>query len=131
MLERPVESLLMNQADHFRETQEERELLNQVMPLINTGYVRSQLASLPCVRIREFVPRVLVKMSPAVYITGQPSGQRVLESPAALRGRSEWHRLHPHPERAGEAESRHTRGPAETHSAGDRFVFPSTCCCWM
>lgn len=41
LLDRPVESLLMNQADHFRETQEERELLNQVMPLINTGYVRS------------------------------------------------------------------------------------------
>lgn len=39
LLERPVESLLMNQADHFRETQEERELLSQVMPLINTGYV--------------------------------------------------------------------------------------------
>lgn len=39
LLERPVENLLMNQADHFRETQEERELLNQVMPLINTGYV--------------------------------------------------------------------------------------------
>lgn len=56
MLDRPVESLLMNQADHFRETQEERELLNQVMPLINTGYVRSQLAFLPCVCIRKFSP---------------------------------------------------------------------------
>ncbi|XP_075896140.1 MYCBP-associated protein isoform X2 [Nelusetta ayraudi] len=50
LLDRPVESLLMNQADHFRETQEERELLNQVMPLINTGYgnrVGSEFWSLP------------------------------------------------------------------------------------
>lgn len=46
-LDRPVESLLMNQADHFRETQEERELLNQVMPLIHTGYVRGRTAFLP------------------------------------------------------------------------------------
>lgn len=38
-LNRPVENLLMNQANHFRETQEQREFLSQVMPLIHSGYV--------------------------------------------------------------------------------------------
>ncbi|XP_054461081.1 MYCBP-associated protein [Anoplopoma fimbria] len=50
LLDRPVEYLLMNQADHFRETQEKRELLNQVMPLIHSGYgyrVGSEFWSLP------------------------------------------------------------------------------------
>ncbi|XP_070834212.1 MYCBP-associated protein [Chaetodon trifascialis] len=37
-LNTPVECLLMNQANRFRETQEQRELLNQVMPLIHSGY---------------------------------------------------------------------------------------------
>ncbi|XP_068448664.1 MYCBP-associated protein isoform X2 [Clinocottus analis] len=50
MLDRPVENLLMNQANHFRETQEKREFLNQVMPLIHSGYgyrVGSEFWSLP------------------------------------------------------------------------------------
>ncbi|TNN70954.1 MYCBP-associated protein [Liparis tanakae] len=50
LLDRPVENLLMNQANHFRETQEKRELLNQVMPLIHSGYgyrVGSEFWSLP------------------------------------------------------------------------------------
>lgn len=38
-LDRPVESLLMNQANRFRETQELRESLSRVMPLIHSGYV--------------------------------------------------------------------------------------------
>ncbi|XP_070684578.1 MYCBP-associated protein [Pempheris klunzingeri] len=50
LLDRPVENLLMNQADHFRETQERREFLNRVMPLIHSGYgyrVGSEFWSLP------------------------------------------------------------------------------------
>lgn len=39
LLDRPVENLLMNQANRFREFQEQRECLNQVMPLIHSGYV--------------------------------------------------------------------------------------------
>ncbi|XP_047432970.1 MYCBP-associated protein isoform X2 [Mugil cephalus] len=49
-LKRPVENLLMNQSNHFRETQEQREFLNQVMPLVNSGYgyrVGSEFWSLP------------------------------------------------------------------------------------
>ncbi|XP_042254696.1 MYCBP-associated protein isoform X2 [Thunnus maccoyii] len=50
LLHRPVENLLMNQANHFRETQEQRVFLNQVMPLIHSGYgyhVGSEFWSLP------------------------------------------------------------------------------------
>ncbi|KAM7009671.1 MYCBP-associated protein [Tautogolabrus adspersus] len=50
LLDRPVEYLLMNQANHFRETQEQRELLNHVMPLVHSGYgyrVGSEFWSLP------------------------------------------------------------------------------------
>ncbi|XP_044046052.1 MYCBP-associated protein isoform X2 [Siniperca chuatsi] len=50
LLGRPVENLLMNQANRFRETQEQREFLNQVMPLIHSGYgyrVGSEFWSLP------------------------------------------------------------------------------------
>ncbi|XP_074485199.1 MYCBP-associated protein isoform X1 [Sebastes fasciatus] len=50
LLDRPVENLLMNQAHSFRETQEQREFLNQVMPLIHSGYgyrVGSEFWSLP------------------------------------------------------------------------------------
>ncbi|XP_070776313.1 MYCBP-associated protein [Enoplosus armatus] len=50
LLDRPVENLLMNQANRFRETQEQRELLNQVMPLVHSGYgyrVGSEFWSLP------------------------------------------------------------------------------------
>ncbi|XP_041790122.1 MYCBP-associated protein [Chelmon rostratus] len=49
-LDRPVESLLMNQANRFRETQELRESLSRVMPLIHSGYgyrVGSEFWSLP------------------------------------------------------------------------------------
>ncbi|KAL7404939.1 hypothetical protein ABVT39_021329 [Epinephelus coioides] len=49
-LDRPVKNLLMNQANHFRETQEQREFLSQVMPLIHPGYgyrVGSEFWSLP------------------------------------------------------------------------------------
>ncbi|XP_072319714.1 MYCBP-associated protein [Eucyclogobius newberryi] len=37
-LRRPAETLLMNQANQFRETQEKREMLNQVLPLVHSGY---------------------------------------------------------------------------------------------
>uniref|UniRef100_A0A3B4TFH6 Mycbp associated protein n=1 Tax=Seriola dumerili TaxID=41447 RepID=A0A3B4TFH6_SERDU len=50
LLDRPVENLLMNQANRFREFQERREFLNQVMPLIHSGYgyrVGSEFWSLP------------------------------------------------------------------------------------
>ncbi|XP_054866058.1 MYCBP-associated protein [Amphiprion ocellaris] len=50
LLDRPVENLLMNQANHFRETQEQREFLNHVLPLIHSGYgyrVGSEFWSLP------------------------------------------------------------------------------------
>ncbi|KAI3352910.1 hypothetical protein L3Q82_019481, partial [Scortum barcoo] len=50
LLDRPVENLLMNKANHFRETQEQRELLNRVMPLIHSGYgyrAGSEFWSLP------------------------------------------------------------------------------------
>ncbi|XP_017291880.1 MYCBP-associated protein [Kryptolebias marmoratus] len=50
LLDRPVGFLLMNQADHFRETQEQREILNRVMPLTHSGYgyrVGSEFWSLP------------------------------------------------------------------------------------
>ncbi|XP_042071916.1 MYCBP-associated protein isoform X3 [Haplochromis burtoni] len=50
LLHRPVEKLLMNQANHYRETQEQREFLNRVMPLIHSGYgyrVGSEFWSLP------------------------------------------------------------------------------------
>ncbi|XP_035516253.1 MYCBP-associated protein [Morone saxatilis] len=50
LLDRPVENLLMNQANRFRETQEQREFLNQTMPLIHSGYgnrVGSEFWSLP------------------------------------------------------------------------------------
>ncbi|XP_041838293.1 MYCBP-associated protein isoform X2 [Melanotaenia boesemani] len=48
--DRPVEKLLMSQADKFRETQEQKEILNQVLPLIHSGYgyrVGSEFWSLP------------------------------------------------------------------------------------
>ncbi|XP_034751546.1 MYCBP-associated protein [Etheostoma cragini] len=50
LLYQPVENLLMNQANRFRETQEQRELLNQIKPLIHSGYgyrVGSEFWSLP------------------------------------------------------------------------------------
>ncbi|KAM9363623.1 MYCBP-associated protein [Symphorus nematophorus] len=50
LLSRPVENLLMNQANRFRETQEQREFLNRAMPLIHPGYgyrVGSEFWSLP------------------------------------------------------------------------------------
>ncbi|XP_069576657.1 MYCBP-associated protein isoform X1 [Brachyistius frenatus] len=50
LLDRPVENLLMNQANHFRETQEQRDLLTRVLPLIHSGYghrVGSEFWSLP------------------------------------------------------------------------------------
>uniref|UniRef100_UPI0009B471C0 MYCBP-associated protein-like n=1 Tax=Monopterus albus TaxID=43700 RepID=UPI0009B471C0 len=50
LLDRPVETLLMNQADRFRETQEQRIFLNQVLPLIHSGYgyhVGGEFWSLP------------------------------------------------------------------------------------
>ncbi|CAK6968328.1 MYCBP-associated protein [Scomber scombrus] len=50
LLHRPVENLLMNQANHFRDTQEQRTFLTQVMPLIHPGYgyhVGSEFWSLP------------------------------------------------------------------------------------
>ncbi|XP_037546426.1 MYCBP-associated protein [Nematolebias whitei] len=50
MLDRPVGFLLMNQANHFRETQEQREIVNRVMPLTHSGYgyrVGSEFWSLP------------------------------------------------------------------------------------
>ncbi|KAK5866277.1 hypothetical protein PBY51_020483 [Eleginops maclovinus] len=50
MLDRPVESLLMNQDNRFRETQEQREFPNQAMPLIHSRYgyrVGSEFWSLP------------------------------------------------------------------------------------
>ncbi|XP_042341488.1 MYCBP-associated protein isoform X2 [Plectropomus leopardus] len=50
LLERPVEHLLMNQDNRFRETQEQKDFLNQVMPLIHSGYgyrVGSEFWSLP------------------------------------------------------------------------------------
>lgn len=39
LLDRPVENLLMNQTTHFRQTQEQREFLTQVKPLVQSGYV--------------------------------------------------------------------------------------------
>uniref|UniRef100_A0A3Q3XRK1 Uncharacterized protein n=1 Tax=Mola mola TaxID=94237 RepID=A0A3Q3XRK1_MOLML len=48
LLDRPVENLVMNHANNFRDTQEQRELLNRVMPLIHSGYVRhTEFWSLP------------------------------------------------------------------------------------
>ncbi|XP_029949269.1 MYCBP-associated protein-like [Salarias fasciatus] len=50
LLDRPVEHLLMNQANHFREAQEEKQLLSQALPLIQSGYgcrVGSEFWSLP------------------------------------------------------------------------------------
>ncbi|KAM4750149.1 MYCBP-associated protein [Anableps anableps] len=49
-LSRPVETLLMNQDKHFRETTEQREILNQVMPFAHSGYgyrVGSEFWSIP------------------------------------------------------------------------------------
>ncbi|XP_035993174.1 MYCBP-associated protein [Fundulus heteroclitus] len=37
-LNRPVENLVMNQAKHFRDTQERREILSRVIPLTHSGY---------------------------------------------------------------------------------------------
>ncbi|XP_029380169.1 MYCBP-associated protein [Echeneis naucrates] len=50
LLDRPAETLLMNQANRFREFQEQREFLNQVLPLVHSGYghrVGSEFWSLP------------------------------------------------------------------------------------
>nr|XP_029137069.1 MYCBP-associated protein [Labrus bergylta] len=50
LLDTPVEYLLMNQANHFRDIQEQRELLNHVMPLVHSGFgyrVGSEFWSLP------------------------------------------------------------------------------------
>ncbi|KAM6939512.1 MYCBP-associated protein [Xenentodon cancila] len=50
LLNKPVENLLMNKANHFREIQEQREILNQAMPHIVSGYgyrVGSDFWSLP------------------------------------------------------------------------------------
>ncbi|XP_035022910.2 MYCBP-associated protein isoform X2 [Hippoglossus stenolepis] len=50
LLHRPVKTLLMNQDNHFRETQEQKEFLTQVMPLIHSGYgyrVGSEFWTLP------------------------------------------------------------------------------------
>ncbi|XP_054897666.1 MYCBP-associated protein isoform X2 [Poeciliopsis prolifica] len=46
----PVENLLMNQDKHYRETTEQKEILNQVMPLVYPGYgytVGGEFWSLP------------------------------------------------------------------------------------
>ncbi|XP_058468536.1 MYCBP-associated protein-like [Solea solea] len=50
LLNKPTKTLLMNSANNFREVQEQREFLNQVMPFINSGYgyrVGSEFWSLP------------------------------------------------------------------------------------
>ncbi|XP_026158941.1 MYCBP-associated protein isoform X2 [Mastacembelus armatus] len=50
LFNRPVENLLMNQANHYRKTQEQREFLSQVMPHIHYGYgysVGSEFWSIP------------------------------------------------------------------------------------
>ncbi|XP_061587922.1 MYCBP-associated protein [Cololabis saira] len=50
LLNEPVENLLMNKANHFREIQEQREILNQALPNIFSGYgyrVGSEFWSLP------------------------------------------------------------------------------------
>ncbi|KAM6941737.1 MYCBP-associated protein-like [Lycodopsis pacificus] len=50
LLDRPVENLLMSQTNHFRETQQKKEVLNRVTPLIHSGYghrVGSEFWSLP------------------------------------------------------------------------------------
>ncbi|KAM4585448.1 MYCBP-associated protein isoform 2-T2 [Odontesthes bonariensis] len=50
LLDRPLENLLMNQTDHFREIHEQKEILSQVMPLIHSGYgyrVGSEFWSFP------------------------------------------------------------------------------------
>ncbi|KAM4603298.1 MYCBP-associated protein [Polymixia lowei] len=50
LLHRPMETLLMNQADRFRETQEQRELISQVLPAVHSGHgyrVGSEFWSLP------------------------------------------------------------------------------------
>ncbi|KAK2815843.1 hypothetical protein Q5P01_026310 [Channa striata] len=50
LLDRPVENLLMNETYYFREIQEWKEYLNQLMPLIHSGYgyrVGSEFWSLP------------------------------------------------------------------------------------
>ncbi|KAM9860602.1 MYCBP-associated protein-like [Aulostomus maculatus] len=47
---RPVENLLMNQTSRFREIQEQKEFLNEVLPLIRSGnghYVGNEFWSLP------------------------------------------------------------------------------------
>ncbi|KAM3864591.1 MYCBP-associated protein [Diretmus argenteus] len=50
LLHRPVEDLLMNQTNRFREIQEQKELMSQVLPLVHTGHgyhVGSEFWSLP------------------------------------------------------------------------------------
>ncbi|KAK9539830.1 hypothetical protein VZT92_002322 [Zoarces viviparus] len=50
LLDRPVANLLMSRANHFRETQEKKEILDRALPLIHSGYghrVGSEFWSLP------------------------------------------------------------------------------------
>lgn len=39
LLQKPVEDLLMNQANRFRETQEQRELISRGLPALYNGHV--------------------------------------------------------------------------------------------
>ncbi|TSK18101.1 MYCBP-associated protein [Bagarius yarrelli] len=50
LLQKPVEELLMNQSDRFRETQEQRELISRGLPIFHYGYgarVGSEFWSVP------------------------------------------------------------------------------------
>ncbi|XP_028281079.1 MYCBP-associated protein [Parambassis ranga] len=85
VLDRSVENLLMNQASHFRETQEQRELLNRVMPLIHFGYgthVGSEFWCLPqrygdeMSGIRATLTQTEQGRRKAVTFVGQPNSIR-------------------------------------------------------
>lgn len=147
LLDRPVENLLMNQANHFRETQEQREFLNQVMPFIHSGYVWhtftlsgltvslvvSQTHSscfYPCSTLTTlFKALSSFSMFVCVFtsdVLGLPCGQWVLESPSALWRWNERHHSHSDSDRAGKTETCNTCSTTKKHTPGIGYKQTST-----
>lgn len=131
LLDRPVENLLMNQANGFRETQEQREFLNQVLPLIHSGYVWHTFvfSGVLCLSSHICCSSTVTKIFKAfiifsihvclyVYVLGLPCGQWVLESAPALWRWIEWHRSHSDSDRAGQTGTCHTCSTTKQHTPG-------------
>lgn len=123
MLDRPVESLLMNQANHYRETQEQREFLNRVMPLIHSGYVWHTFESESSPIWFDLIFSAASSLTRLyIYVLGLPCGQWVLEPPTAYWRWNEWHRSHSDSDGAGQMVPCRTRSTTGQRTPGIRYT---------